>query len=183
MERTIKRKIYDDLVETMTLYEETKSKTSQRSSSSKQCLPPGQRLEMVSRLDRHRRRNCEIGECVQSALRFAKKSIDIMHSYERSIASLEDEMRQSSGFNHRRSKTNKLRKPARYSTKSVQTDDQIVMQNLRARSPETIQISSEEEEEDLDFNEPQQFVIDESRLNEAGHQKQQDEKQETLPNR
>lgn len=156
MERRIKKTIFDDLVETMTLYEETKSRTNRRNQTSKRNLhPPGHRLEMIAKLDIYRRRYKEISECAHSALCFARKSVDIMRSYEDSIICLEDEMRTSSGLNHRKNK--KSRSLARYAVKSVQTDVQDQVQNVQERPTTPIQISSEE---DLDFEEPQRFVVD-----------------------
>lgn len=79
-------------------------------------------------------------------------------------------MRKSSGLthHHQRSKNKKSRKPARCANKSVQTIEQMSTMYTREQSPEIIPISSDEEE-DLEFNEPQRFVIDEARVNEEQH--------------
>lgn len=112
MDMMSKKQLYDDLIDTMSLCDKT---SFNKTRSTKKYLPPGHRLpSMVSRLDRYRRCHREIGQCIESALRFARRGVELMGSYEKSIANLEEEMKQSSDpIYQRRSKHRKLRKPVK----------------------------------------------------------------------
>lgn len=85
--------LLDDLVDTIDSYQQSILEMDSKIKSTDSFkIPPGHRLRIMHQLDQDKRRYSEVSKCAASALRFVRKTVDIMKSYEQSIARLEKEL-------------------------------------------------------------------------------------------
>lgn len=153
--------LLEDLVDTSESYEKSISKLGAKGESTDRSkIPPGHRMKLMSEMDRHKRRYGEVQKCAASALRFVRKSVNIMQSYERSIARLQKEMENASYDTDRRRTSKKVRSRSRFATKCVQTMSyEEIASTIQSKSPQLIDISSDEEVA-IEKSQHPKFIVD-----------------------